>query len=87
MRDTGRLGGGAGGGNLGIHALDKASLSIDGLPLKSDGIYALDLSHVNEGLTSRGAGRVDAVLGVDVLRYQDAVIDYATMSLFFRHGE
>ena len=72
-RDTGRLGGGAGGATL------------DGLPLRSDGIYAVDLSHVNEGLTMRGAGCVQAVLGADVLTYHRAVIDYATMSLFLRH--
>jgi len=84
-RDTGRLGGGAGGATLPIHALDGAVLTLDGLPLRSDGIYAVDLSHVNEGLTMRGAGRVQAVLGADVLTYHRAVIDYPTMSLFLRH--
>lgn len=34
----------------------------------------------------RGAGRVRAVLGADVLTYHRAVIDYATMSLFLWHG-
>ena len=84
-RETGRLGGGAGGATLAIHVLDDAVLTVDGLPLRSDGIYAMDLSHVNQGLAMRGAGRVDAVLGADVLRNHCAVIDYATMSLFLRH--
>ena len=86
-RDTGRLGGGAGGATLPIHALDGAVLTLDGLPLRSDGIYAVDLSHVNEALTTRGAGRVQAVMGADVMTHHRAVIDYATMSLFLRHAD
>ena len=86
IRDTGRLGGGAGGATLAIYALDGAILSLDGRALRSDGIYALDLSHVNQGLTMKGATRVQGVLGADVLTYHRAVIDYATMSLFLDHG-
>ena len=85
-RDTGRLGGGAGGITLAIHALDGTTLSLDGYPLRSDGIYAVDLTHVNEGLVTKGASRVHGVLGTDVLTYQRAVIDYATMSLFLHHS-
>jgi hypothetical protein len=51
--DTGKLGGGAGGITLAIHALDGATLKLDGYALRSDGIYALDLTHVNEGLNRR----------------------------------
>jgi len=85
-RDTGKLGGGAGGITLAIHALDGATLSLDGHLLRSDGIYAVDLTHVNEGLVTKGASRVQGVLGADVLTYHQAVIDYATMSLFLRHS-
>jgi hypothetical protein len=84
-RDTGKLGGGAGGITLAIHALDGATLSLDGQPLRSDGVYAVDLTHVNEGLVTNGASRVQGVLGADVLTCHQAVIDYATMSLFLRH--
>ena len=81
-RDTGRLGGGAGGVTLAIHALDGAILSLDGHPLRNDGIYAIDLTHVNEGLLAKRGSPVQGVLGADVLTYHQAVIDYATMSLF-----
>ena len=71
---------------LAIHALDGVTLSLDGRPLRSDdGIYAVDLMHVNEGLVKKGASRVQGVLGADVLTYHRAVIDYATMSLFLHH--
>jgi len=82
VRDTGELGGGAGGATLAIYALDGATLSLGGRPLRSDGIYALDLTHVNQGLTMKGATRVQGVLGADILTYHQSVIDYATMSLF-----
>jgi len=81
-RDTGKLGGGAGGMALAIHAVDGAKLSLDGFPVRSDRLFALDLTHVNEGLVKKGAGRVQCVLGADILIYHEAVIDYATMSLF-----
>lgn len=86
FRDTGQFGGGAGGARLPIYALDGAILALDGRALRSDGIYALDLTHVNEGLAMKGATRVHGVLGQDVLTYHRAVIDYATMSLFLDHG-
>ena len=81
-RDTGKVGGGAGGMTLAIHALDGATLSLDGHLLRSDGVYAVDFAHVNEGLVTKGASPVHGVLGADVLSYHQAVIDYATMSLF-----
>ena len=84
-RDTGELGGGAGGITLPIHALDDVTLSLDGHPLRSDGIYAVDFTHVNKGLVTKGASRVQGVLGADVLTYHQAVIDFTTMSLFLRH--
>jgi hypothetical protein len=86
-RDTGKLGGGAGGITLAIHALDGVTLSLDGHLLRSDGIYAVDLTHVNEGLVAKGASRVHGVLGADVLTYHRTVIDYATMSLFLHHAD
>lgn len=84
-RDTGKRGGGAGGTTLAIHVLDGVTLSLDDRPLHGDGIYAVDLGHVNEGLVAKGASRVHGVIGADVLTHHQAVIDYATMSLFLHH--
>jgi hypothetical protein len=55
-----------GASRLAIHALDGATLSLDGHALRSDGIYAVDLTHVNEGLVTKGASRVQGVLGADI---------------------
>jgi hypothetical protein len=85
LRDTGAIGGGAGSARLAIYAVDRVSLSLDGRPLRSDGIYALDLTYVNESLTMKGASPVHGILGQDVLTRHQAVIDYPTMSLFLNH--
>lgn len=87
LRETGMLGGGAGGVNLPIYALGEMALTLDGSPLRSDGIYTIDMSHVNKGLATRGAAPVQAVLGADILLYHQAVIDYATLSLFLKQTE
>jgi len=87
LRETGKKGGGAGGVNLEIYALDDVQFCLGEIPLKSDGIYALDLSHVNEGLTMKGAEPTHAVLGADILTYHQAVIDYASGSLYLTPGD
>ena len=47
-------------------------------------IRGLPLTHVNQGLAHRGAGPVDAIIGVDVFENQGAVIDYTSKSLFLK---
>jgi hypothetical protein len=84
LRETGKKGGGAGGVHLEIYALDDVQFCLGEILLKSDGIYALDLSHVNLGLTKEGAEPAHAVLGADILRYHQAVIDYASGSLYLK---
>jgi hypothetical protein len=85
LRDTGLKGGGAGGSTMPIYALGDTPLTIDGAKIAAKGIFAIDMSHVNHGLTSRGAPAVHAVLGADILLQHHAVIDYSTISLFLQH--
>lgn len=59
-------------------------LSLEGLPLRSDGIYAIDMTHTNQKLMTRGVAPIRAVIGQDVLRYHRAVIDYAALALFLK---
>ncbi|MFL5489575.1 MAG: aspartyl protease family protein [Gemmatimonadaceae bacterium] len=82
--DTGRRGGGAGGVQLPIYALGAEQLSIGGAALRSHSVLAVDMSHINYGLTFNGADPAEGVLGSDVLAAHDAVIDYRTQSLFLR---
>ena len=84
VRDTWRVGGGAGGITLPIHTLGDARLTLEGLPVRSDGIFAIDMTYTNQKLKMKGADPICAVLGQDVLRYHQAVIDYATLALFLK---
>ena len=79
VRDTGQVGP-AGK----VYTLGDAQLSLEGLPVRTDGLFAVDMSSTNQGLTMRGVDPIRAVIGQDVLRYHQAVIDYATLALFLK---
>ncbi len=79
VSDTGQPGH---GGN--VYTLGDAQLTLEGLPIRTDGIVAIDMSSTNERLMARGVDPICAVLGQDVLRHHQAVIDYATLALFLR---
>ena len=88
VRDTGQPGtpaAGAGGSTASnVHLLGNVRLTLEGLPVRSDGIFAIDMTHTNQKLAMRGVDPIRAVIGQDVLRYHQAVIDYATPALFLR---
>jgi hypothetical protein len=79
VTDTGQPGQ---GGN--VFMLGDVQLSLDGLRVDSDGIFALDMSSTNQRLTMKGIDPIRAVIGQDVLRYHQAVIDYSTLALFLK---
>jgi hypothetical protein len=79
VTDTGQPGH---GGN--VFTLGDVRMTLDGLQVRSDGIFALDMSSTNDRLTKRGVDPIRAVIGQDVLRYHQAVIDYATLTLFLK---
>lgn len=79
VRDTGQPGH---GGN--VFTIDDARLALDDLPLRTDGVFALDMSSTNERLTKRGVDPIRAVIGQDVLKHHQAVIDYAALALFLK---
>lgn len=70
------------GGN--VYTLGDVRLTLDGLPLRTDGLFALDMTSTNERLIAKGVDPIRAVIGQDVLRYHQAVIDYATLALFLK---
>jgi hypothetical protein len=52
--------------------------------VRTDGIFAIDMTFTNRELMMRGVDPIRAVIGQDVLRYHQAVIDYATLALFLK---
>jgi predicted aspartyl protease len=79
------LGGGAGSARMEIHEIAGAEFRLSNVVPRTRGLYAMDLSHVNEAAMMKGSGPIDAVLGVDVLEAHSAVIDYGSNSLFLRY--
>lgn len=79
VSDTGQPGH---GGN--VFTLGDVALTLDGMPLRTDGIFAIDMASTNQRLIARGIDPIRAVIGQDVLRYHQAVIDYATLALFLK---
>lgn len=67
-----------------VHTLGDTRLSLDGMPLRSDGLFAIDMTFTNEKLAMRGVDPIRAIIGQDVLRHHQAVIDYATLTLFLK---
>ena len=79
VTDTGQPGH---GGN--VYTLDDVRMTLDGMAVRTDGLFAIDMSSTNERLVARGVEPIRAVIGQDVLRYHQAVIDYATLTLFLK---
>ena len=88
MSDTGDPGPPAAGAGPGtasnVHTLGDVRLTLEGLPVRTAGIFAIDMTSTNQRLTSKGADPIRAVIGQDVLRYHHAVIDYAALGLFLK---
>ena len=88
VSDTGQPGApaaGAGGSTVSnVYTLGDVRLTLEGLPVRSDGIFAIDMTHTNQKLMMKGVDPIRAVIGQDVLRYHQAVIDYATLALFLK---
>lgn len=51
---------------------------------KKHKIVLFDLVHVNEALTSHQAMPVDGIIGADILKKADAIIDYKKMRLYLK---
>lgn len=79
VTDTGKPGHGGT-----VHTVDDATLTVDGLALRTDGLLSLDMSNTNQMLAGRGVKPICAVIGQDALRNHQAVIDYAALRLFLK---
>ena len=47
-------------------------------------ISVMDLSHVNKALSKNGAGKVDGVIGADLLKKYNAIINYNEKALYLK---
>jgi hypothetical protein len=67
-----------------VYTVGDVRLTLEGLPVRHDGLFAIDMTNLNQKLMMKGADPIRAVLGQDVLRYHQAVIDYAALALYLK---
>lgn len=75
---------GAGGANLAMRMSEGNRLRIGDYRDDAFTLRYISLSHVNEAFVRRGAGRIEGIIGTDVLERGRAVIDYPNRVLYLR---
>lgn len=75
---------GAGATNMETQLAKNNSLKIGKWTSKNNSIVVFDLSHVNEALVTHGSKPVHGIIGADILKKSNAVIDYKNNLLFLK---
>ena len=58
---------------------------LDGFKIENWEVGIINLSHVNEALSTRGAKIVNGVIGADIMNIYSAVIDYGEKALYLKN--
>lgn len=72
------------GGSVPLRMSHGNRLQIGGFNDHAFTAYLMPLEHVNLAFLRRGLGSIDGVIGADVLRKGDAVVDYGSATLYLR---
>ncbi|MGB8704469.1 MAG: retropepsin-like aspartic protease [Gillisia sp.] len=75
---------GAGATNMLTQIAKQNSLEIMGWRKKKIDLVLFDLTHVNEALENHNAERVHGIIGADILKKGNAVIDYKEKALYLK---
>ncbi|MGB0974964.1 MAG: retropepsin-like aspartic protease [Flavobacteriaceae bacterium] len=75
---------GAGAVGMDTQIANNNCLKIGKWSSKNNSIVIFNLSHVNEALTNHGSKPVHGIIGADILKQSNAVIDYKTNTLFLK---
>ncbi|MGB1268124.1 MAG: retropepsin-like aspartic protease [Flavobacteriaceae bacterium] len=75
---------GAGATGMETQLAKNNSLKIGKWKSKKNSIVVFDLSHVNEALTNHNSKSVHGIIGADILKKGNAVIDYKNNFLFLK---
>ena len=72
------------GGSVEVAMADVEQFDIQSVSMGSRSMAVLSLDHCNAALESKGARRVDGIIGGDVLGEKSAIIEYANRTLYLR---
>lgn len=76
--------GGLGNSALKTRKSTRNMIDLKGFQIKKAVLIAIDLSHVNDTLKKGGSGRIDGVIGSDILKKHKALIDYSEKALYLK---
>lgn len=79
-----RRGGGVGGVEQTLATVTVGQLDLGPALFAAVNAYAMDLGHVSAALAARGGAPIDGVIGGELLRKAEAVIDYAKSTLYLK---
>ncbi|HKJ06108.1 MAG TPA: retropepsin-like aspartic protease [Flavobacteriaceae bacterium] len=75
---------GAGASGMPTKVSENNTLELKEWKYKNFALVLLDLSHVNDALTTHEANEVDGIIGADILQKGKAIIDYGKKELFLK---
>lgn len=75
---------GAGGSGLELEMSQNNAIAIGDFTKSEINLLIMDLDHVNNAFAAMGLEKVDGVIGADILKGQDAIIDYKNNVLFLK---
>ncbi len=78
------IAGGGAGGALDQFLIEGAILEVGPVVPRLGQLVGMDFGSINEHLQAHGSSEVDMILGVDVFDGHQAVIDFATQSLYLK---
>lgn len=81
--DRGGRATGVGSGSQTVESGRLSAVVIGGVDLGDLRVSVMDLSSVNDVLQRMGSGRIDGIVGADVLMAKRAIIDYGSLTLYF----
>jgi len=84
MNKKSKKAGGLGGSGIKVRQSTGNVLSLKGFKADKLKIAVLDLSHVIKSLVQNGAGKINGVIGADILKKFNAIIDYKGEALYLK---
>lgn len=83
VNDTSETAIGAGASGIALKFAVVRTFSVARVRMKNVPVFLMDMENVNAGFSDAGISAVDGILGGDLLFANNAVIDYASLSLTF----
>ena len=72
------------GGQLKIQNSENNIIKIDDIELREQKLSLMSLAHINNAFERLGLKKVDGIIGADILKSGEAIIDYKNLNLYLK---